>query len=55
VADDVIDPGIKDQTNPDDYGRLDGRIVAVDYGLSESWELEKQRALYSSRDPRPRT
>lgn len=39
-------PDITAETKPEDYGRIAGRIVAVDYGLPDADLVEDRRAYY---------
>jgi hypothetical protein len=40
-------PDITAETKPDNFGRLNGRIVAVDYGLPDSDLVAERRAYYA--------
>jgi hypothetical protein len=48
AADPDYYPGITAESKPDDYGRLDGRIVAVDYGLPDADMVDGRRSYYST-------
>jgi hypothetical protein len=39
-------PGITAEAKPEDYGRLNGRIVAVDYGWPDADMVAGRRAYY---------
>jgi hypothetical protein len=42
-------PGITAEYKPDDYGRIDGRIVALDYGLPYAHMVIQRREYYRSK------
>ena len=52
AADPDYYPGITAETKPEDYGRLNGRIVAVDYGWPDADMVEHRRAYYAATDRR---
>jgi hypothetical protein len=39
-------PDITSESKAADFGRVDGRVLALDYGLSDAKEIHKQRSLY---------
>lgn len=45
-AADVGQPGCDAECKPDDWGRLSGRVVAVDYGLGDEAQAASRRAYY---------
>jgi hypothetical protein len=43
-------PMINCERKPEDHGRVDGRLVVLDYGLPDADVVREQRATYQSRD-----
>lgn len=41
-------PDIGAETKPEDYGRIDGRVVALDYGLWDRQLVRERRKYYKS-------
>ena len=37
------------ETKPEDFGRVDGRVVALDYGLWDSWDIAQRREYLRSK------
>jgi hypothetical protein len=52
AADPDYYPGITAEMKSEDYGHLDGRIVAVDYGLPDADMVEERRAYYLATERR---
>ena len=42
-------PDITAETKPEDYGRVEQRIVALDYGLPDADMISERRIYYSSK------
>jgi len=45
-------PDITAERKPEDHGRFDGRIVALDYGLPNACMVTERRAYYASSERR---
>jgi len=46
-------PEITAESKVEDYGRLGGRVVAIDYGLPDRDMVENQRAYYATKADSP--
>ena len=44
-------PGVNCETKPDDFGRLDGRVYCLDYGLPDADMISDERRSYRSKAP----
>lgn len=47
-------PDITSETKPADFGRVGGRVVALDYGLPDADLVRKRRAYYHEQSLSPR-
>ena len=45
-------PDITAETKPEDFGSINGRIVALDYGLFDADHVRTRRAYYAERAAR---
>jgi hypothetical protein len=51
AADPDYYPDIDVEPKPENYGRLDGAIVALDYGLWDERSVRERREYLASKDP----
>jgi hypothetical protein len=45
-ADRDYHPDITSETKPEDFGRVDGHVVVLDYGLWDASDVEERRDYY---------
>jgi hypothetical protein len=45
-------PDITAESKPEDFGRMDGRVVALDYGLPYA-DMVRERRAHFRKHPRP--
>lgn len=42
-------PDTTSESKPEDFGRVAGRVLALDYGLSDASEVSERRMYYADR------